>query len=40
MLIFQNNTILWTKKLYFQTFIFDPTETGTGTTVTKPDNVG
>ena len=24
MLIFQNNTILWTKKLDFQTFIFDP----------------
>ena len=23
MLIFQNNTILWTKKMDFQTFIFD-----------------
>ena len=28
MLIFQNNTILWTKKMDFQTFIFDPSGMG------------
>ena len=28
MLIFQNNTVLWTNKMDFQTFIFDPTGIG------------
>ena len=28
MLIFQNNTILWTKKMDLQTFIFAPRDRG------------